>query len=165
MLLLGEIHTIQYQAHVRQLLLGIQSVDHAETCLCGIVCTTNIDTEVCQSAELQAIVNQSYRCCIKHDVVVMVLQFLDDGIEAWTSHQQVEVAVDARRENLLLDILPSVVLVNHQVGDTSMMVVDFEQLCQTRLTDIQTYYDDLLAQQSQRDGYVRGNECLTLTRG
>ena len=107
----------------------------------------------------------------------MVLQFLDDGIEAWTgnqltwvrryrtSHQQVEVAVDARRENLLLDILPSVVLVNHQVGDTCMMVVDFEQLCQTRLTDVQTYYDDLLAQQSQRDGYVRGNECLTLTRG
>ena len=57
-LLLGEIHAIQYQAHVRQLLLGIQSVDHAEACLWSIVCTTNVDTEVCQSAELKAIVNQ-----------------------------------------------------------------------------------------------------------
>ena len=107
----------------------------------------------------------------------MVLQFLDDGIKAWTgnqltwvrryrtSHQQVEVAVNARRDNLLLDIIPSVVLVNHQVGDTCMMVVNLEEFSQTRLTDIKTNYDDLLAQQCQRDGYVRGNECLTLTRG
>ena len=96
----------------------------------------------------------------------MFLQLVDDIIETssgyqltwvWrnrTSHQEVEVVVDTRWNSLLLDILPSILVMYNQVGDTDVVVADAEQLSQTRLTYIKTYHDNLLTQQGERNSNV-----------
>ena len=55
-------------------------------------------------------------------------------------------------------------VVNNQVGDTIVVVVNLEQLSQTRLTDIQTYHHYLLAQQGEGDTDIGSHECLSFTR-
>ena len=54
-------------------------------------------------------------------------------------------------------------VVYNQIGDTIMVVVNLEELCQTWLADIQTsYHDNLLAQQGEREDTDIGcHECFT----
>ena len=76
-------------------------------------------------------------------------------------HQYVEVLVDTRIDNLCLDVLPCVVVFGEQRSDTMMMVVDFEEFCQSWLTDVETQNDGFLAQQGEADGHIRCCECLS----
>ena len=80
-----------------------------------------------------------------------------------TSHKEIEFTVDTRRENLFLNVIPCIMVVYNQIGDTIMVVVNLEELCQTWLADIQTYHDNLLAQQGERDTYIGCHECFTFT--
>ena len=56
-------------------------------------------------------------------------------------------------------------VVYNQIGDTIMVVVNLEELCQTRLTDVETDHYNLLTQQGERDTDIWCHECFTFTWG
>ena len=56
------------------------------------------------------------------------------------------------------------VVVYEQVGDTDVLVLQFEEVGKTRLADVKTHYQHLLAQQREAHSQVSRREGLTLTR-
>ena len=81
-----------------------------------------------------------------------------------TSKEQVEVVVDARRQNLLGDLFPSGLVVGEQRSDTMLVVINLKEFSQTRLTNVKTNENNLLSKQSETDSKVGCIERLTLTR-
>ena len=73
--------------------------------------------------------------------------------------------MNAGWQDLRAHILHRGMIVGEDRRDTMHLVVDVELLGQSRLTDIQTYQDDLLVQEGEAHREVRGVEGLTLTRG
>ena len=83
-LLLRHVDTVDDDGHVRQLLVGTQSVDQLEAGLRGEVGTAHIYGDVAHTTDLQGIGNQSYRGSIDDDIVVFVAQDLEDLIQRLT---------------------------------------------------------------------------------
>ena len=64
---------------------------------------------------------------------------------------------------MLLDLLPRRCVLHQQVGDTMLMVIDFEQISQSWFSDIQAHQEYFLAQKREGDCKVGGDKRLTLT--
>ena len=106
---------------------------------------------------LQGVGDEADRSRVDEDVVVLLAQMGEDDIQRragdelrgvgrnGTGQQQVEVVVDAGRQDLILHLLPGGIVVGEQRGDAVLVVVNLEELCQTRLTDVETNEDGLLA--------------------
>ena len=62
--------------------------------------------------------------------------------------------VHARCYDLSLYFLPVAFLVGKDVGDAVLAVADAEEFCHSRLSDVESYHDGLLLQQSEAHGKV-----------
>ena len=175
-LLLRHVDAVEDDGHLRQFLLGIERIDEVEALLRRVVGTAHVDGCVGNTANLQSISHQANRSRVDEHIVVVLTQMLEDDLQRRagdelggvggnrTGEQQVEVVVDARGNDLVLHHVPCGSIVGEQRGDAMLVVVDLEQFGQTRLTNVKTNEDDLLAQQGEAHGQVGSVEGLTLTR-
>ena len=107
-LLLRHVDAVDDDAHLRQLALVAQAVDHVEALLRRVVGAANVDGGVGDAANLQRIGHQTHRGGVDDDVVVVLAQLHEDLVEAlachelsgvrWddAGHEHIEVVVDAR---------------------------------------------------------------------
>lgn len=172
-LALGHVDAVDDRREVRNLMLVAQRVDEAEATLRRIVCTTDIDQHVCHTGDDRAVGHHADGSSVEDDVVVLLLQTGDRLVERTAGYQLGGIGrngttgedVKVRTEVRLLDDVEEVRMLG--VAQVTRDAVDaareVEHLVQSRLADVHTHDERLLAHVGETHGKVACHERFSFT--
>lgn len=80
-LALVHVDAVDDDAQVGDVLVALDVVDEVELVLTGVVCTTDVDAEVCGAGDKLSVRNHADGCTVKDDIVKVLPQDADGGIQ------------------------------------------------------------------------------------
>ena len=133
------VNAVEDDGEIVEFTFLVETVDKLNVVLGGNIGSTNVNAGVCHAGNDQCVRYQTYRGCVKQNVVVLFFQVLDGHLKVFFGQQlggvgrddaggkQVEVVVNSRIGNLVKEQLLVVLVADEEGGDAFASIFEVEQ--------------------------------------